>query len=98
MPIDDEFDEELAFECGLTEDGLLDVYGDIDGEWSRFHYVYDQWECRSCDVYYDHVDGPRHYWNPETRAYDGAKPQTPKERAIQEREQQEAAGQLRLIR
>lgn len=94
---DDDFDEELARECGLTEDQLDEAHGDSEGKWSRFRYVLEQWECDNCDTLEPHLEGPRYYWNPKSGWYDGQKPTTPKERAAQKREHQKAAGQLDMF-
>jgi len=95
LPMDDEFDRELAIECGFTDEQL-------DGDrfelpLSQFVYVQDQWECESCQVTEWHTEGPRYYYNAETNQYDAPKPLTLKERAALERQAQEAAGQLKLF-
>lgn len=96
MADEGEFDEELAFECGLTEERLADAMFDFEGEWSRFHFMYDMWEC-VCGQLIAHTEGRTYWWNPQTGCYDGQKPLTPKEQAALERARQEAAGQLPLI-
>lgn len=96
IPDSDEFDEELAFECGLTEDQLDEAYN-FDSKWARFRYIQDQWECDECQTQMSHEEGKRYYWNPKSGNYDGAKPLTPKEKVLREQKRQEKAGQQRLF-
>lgn len=97
MPEEDEFDLELAIECGLTPEQEDDAHWDTQGKWSRFRYIQDQWECENCDTLMWHVEGKKYYWNPRSGNYDGSKPLTPKERARKANQRQEKAGQLRLM-
>ena len=97
MPMwdEDEFDEELAIACGITEHEITNFF-EFEDDLIRFNYVQDQWECSGCGNVENYDDGPRYYYNPETNNYDAPKPLTIKERMEQERLKQEAAGQLRL--
>lgn len=97
LPDDDEFDEQLAIACGLTDEQIDEAQWDYDGEHSRFHYVNDQWECEHCETVMADDTGRRYYWNPASGNYDGERPLTPKQRAALEAHQQEKAGQLRLL-
>jgi len=94
LPDDDEFDIELAIKCGLLPEDEQEAYGDFDGEWSRFRFVYDQWHCDNCDVMEDHTQGKRYYWNADSGNYDANAPLTPAEIDALERQ---AAGQLPLF-
>lgn len=97
LPYDDEFDTELAYECGLTEEGEYDALFDDSGEWSRFRYVQDVWECRGCGAWEEDHDGPRYYYDHIRNNYFlDAKPLTPKEIAEQARQAQEDAGQMAI--
>lgn len=95
MPIDDEFDDELAFECGYTEDDIDNLpYEDL---W-KFHYIQDQWECGGCFYSEWHTEGLKYYFDPERNNYYlDAKPLTPNEKLILENKMQEENGQLRLF-
>lgn len=93
MPQDDEFDSELAIECGYDENGD----SPYDMKWRGFAYVQAQWECTTCDTIEWHTEGKKYYFNPESGNYDGEKPLTPKDKLRIERETQEAAGQQRLL-
>ncbi len=96
MPQDDEFDEELAVQCGLSDEQIEEGMWNSESPHSRFNYVQDQWECTNCGTLTTHETGPRYYWNPDSGNYDGEKPLTPAERIQAENVQQEAVGQLRL--
>lgn len=94
LPQDDEFDYELAVECGFDERND----SEFDDKWQAFRYVQDQWECDSCGISIWHVEGLRYYYEPESNSYQKtAKPFTPQELAIRERLEQEAAGQPRMF-
>lgn len=92
---DEEFDEELAFACGFTQEEF-DTLSPFEEPLCRFNYVQNLWECSECDLYVVNTEGEKHYYNPETNFYDAPKPVTLKEKAEQERIAQEAAGQLRM--
>lgn len=94
---DDAFDEELAYECGYTSDEVDAGMTDLDSDLSRFRYVTIVWECSNCSVWYQFTDSSRFYWNPDTGLYDAPPPRSPREQAEYERQQQEAAGQMRLF-
>lgn len=97
MPDEDEFDFDLAYECGLTEEEEGDAMLDLKGGWSRFRYIQDQWECESCQVTEWHTEGQRYYYDYERNNYFAdAKPLTPCEIAEQARQAQEDAGQMAL--
>lgn len=96
LPYEDEFDEELALECGITEEQINTIFPG-DAPLNRFTYVQDMWECSGCDTLFWHTEGEKYYYNPETNNYDAPKPITLKEQAEIERLKQEAAGQLRLL-
>ena len=94
LPDDDEFDDELAIECGFDET----VDSMFDDKWQSFHYVNDLWVCSGCDWQEWHTDGPRFYFDAERMNYFAdAKPVTPKEEALLQRIFQEANGQKRLF-
>jgi hypothetical protein len=94
MPQDDQFDEELAIECGFNPDSD-DEYSE---KWEQFHYVQDQWECNNCGCTAWYTEGERYYFDPEECNYSAeAKPLTPKAQAAQERKRQEEAGQQRMF-
>ena len=59
-------------------------------------YAKAYWFCDDCDC---GIKLPRAYWNPETHQFDLEQPRplTPREQAERDRQQQEAAGQLRLL-
>lgn len=97
MPDESEFDDELAYECGLLPEDEHKALFDSKGYWSLFHYIQDQWECDNCNATVWHTEGQKHYWNPATGNYDGAKPLTPTEITALERQAQEAAGQARMF-
>ena len=95
LPFDDDFDEELAYACGYSEDDLDNLpYEDL---W-QFHYVYDQWVCDGCFMSLDHTEGKKYYFDPARNGYYvDAKPLTPSEKIARENQAQEEAGQLRLF-
>src|ERR1043165_7063868 len=84
---EDEFDDELALECGYTEEQIDDRYRSdaTFEEMSRFNYVQDVWECSGWGNTENHDESPKYYYNPETNNYDAPKPLTLKEQAEQER-------------
>lgn len=96
LPSEDEFDEELAIECGLTDEQLD---GDpFEPPLCNFRYVQDLWECSTCGSIIWHTEGQRYYYDYENNWYYAeSKPLTPKEKIAIENQQQEQAGQLRLI-
>lgn len=98
MPDEDEFDEELAYECGMTDDEYNDAIFDTEGKWSRFRYVQDQWECATCQSTEWHTEGKRYYYDYERNGYfEDVKPLTPKETIAQENRRLEKAGQQRMF-
>lgn len=96
LPDDDDFDEELAIECGYSQEQIDNADLTTEGDMSRFRYVTDVWECASCDVLVQ-FNTKRYYWNPEVGTYTPERPMTLREQAERDRQQQEAAGQLRLL-
>jgi len=79
LPKDDQFDYELARECGLTQEQIDKAYHG-DSPYSRFFYVQDQWECGGCFKLIPHTEGQRYYYNPFFADYNGTKPLTPHEK------------------
>ena len=96
LPDADDFDEELAIECGYSQEQIDNADLTTEGDMSRFRYVTVVWECASCDVWYQ-FDTKRYYWDPEVGTYTSERPMTLREQAERDRQQQEAAGQLRLL-
>lgn len=95
LPMEDEFDYELARECGYTDE-QIDELSRFDPPLCQFVYVQDLWECDNCHSSQWHTEGPKYYYDHEANNYLAAKPITPKEQAELDRQAQEAAGQLRL--
>lgn len=95
LPDIDEFDEELAAQCGLTNDELK---GDsFEPPLCNFNYIQDVWKCSSCGHEEWHEEGPRYYYNYEANWYSiDFKPLTPAEQVAKENRELEAAGQLKL--
>lgn len=95
LPENDEFDEELAIDCGFDPD-----HDDIfDERWQRFNYVQDQWECTNCNTLEWYTEGRRYYFDPAKGDYSARAPKRPlteTELAALENARQEKAGQLRL--
>jgi len=87
-----QIDRWLAAEWDFSDDEIrhADVYSDV----YRFAYVEPQWTCDECG---DIDELGRYYWNPDTGDFDAPRPLTPREQAERDRQQQEAAGQLRLL-
>ena len=96
LPDDDQFDEELALECGYSQEQIDNHAFDLDSPLIWFRYITTVWECGSCHVWYQ-FDTKRYYWNPEVGTYTSERPMTLREQAERDRQQQEAAGQLRLL-
>ena len=96
LPDDDQFDEELALECGYSQEQIDNHAFDLDSPLIWFRYITTVWECGSCHVWY-RFDTKRYYWNPEVGTYTSERPMTLREQAERDRQQQEAAGQLRLL-
>ena len=96
LPDDDQFDEELALECGYSQEQIDNHAFDLDSPLIWFRYITTVWECGSCHVWYQ-FDTKRYYWNPEVGTYTSERPMTLREQAERDRQQQQAAGQLRLL-
>ena len=96
LPDEDEFDDELAAECGLTDEQRD---GDpFEPPLCTFRYVQNLWECNTCDLVIWHTEGPRYYYDyNQNWYYADSKPLTPKEIAARERQAQENAGQMKLF-
>lgn len=92
---DENFDEELANQCGLSWDD--EGFSPFEEPYCRFNYVQCQWECTNCNTYVAHAEGEKFYYNPDENNYTGARPLTLREQAEQARQAQEDAGQLRLF-
>lgn len=89
MPDTDEFDEELAIECGFEFDrNGVRPFG------SPYDYIYGEMYCEDCQYVAGH--GQRWYWNEDDGNYTNDKPLTPTEQLKAELERQERAGQQRL--
>ena len=95
--IDDvKINETLATAWKLTDEEIESALWDWKSPHRHFVYTSAYWFCDYCDGM---VKLPRAYWNPETHQFDLKQPRplTPREQAERDRQQQEAAGQLRLL-
>ena len=97
IDIDDvKINETLAAAWKLTDEQIEDALWNWKSPHRHFVYTSVYWFCDYCDGM---VKLPRAYWNPETLQFDTNQPRplTPREQAERDRQQQEAAGQLRLL-
>lgn len=95
LPEDDEFDDELAAKCGITDEQLN---GDpFEPPLCNFNYVQDLWKCSSCNHEEWNTEGQRYYYSEKTNWYEiENKLLTPSEQIAKENKELEVAGQLRL--
>ena len=96
LPDEDEFDDELAAACGLTDEQMD---GDpFEPPLCNFRYVQNLWVCEPCGLEIWHEEGKRYYYDYEMNWYtEEAKPLTPQEQIALENQRQEAAGQLTMF-
>lgn len=92
MPEDDEYDDDLARECGFDPDDIATY--DAHPE---FSYIHARMECLNpeCGAVYSY--GRRWYFDAAKGDYSAEPPLTPRQKAELERQAQEAAGQMRMF-